>query len=230
MFQERFDRYVAILKGEAPAGSFTPQDAADEAWYFFWIERPKLRPYALKIMESGIFHRGGLSALQDGHVLTGGKSHYPIEDLLGFVSELTLLFYGQLERFARDNFLEEVKQRWARLREELDFFCICIKLRIAAGNQMTARKQKEVDRVRERLEEWGREYMAELEQTRHLPESLRLKEVKTILREWALKIFTKNLPGVPKDTISRRCAELLTMLGIPTKKETLRKTLTRHRA
>jgi hypothetical protein len=49
------------------------------------------------------------------------------------------------------------------------------------------------------------------------------------IRTEALKIYSKHLPGIPDDTISKRCAELLTKIGIDVKKETLRKRLTRSK-
>lgn len=222
--QKQFDELLSLVKGIDPK---TDQNAFCARWLKDIFNTTsetveKIAPYAFRVMGSRIFHRGGLNALQDGHILTGGKSHYPIGNLPGFVFDLALLFSTLLEEISVDELQKEAEQEWERLLEDFNFISGRIKATKIA-------KKKEIAEVRTRLEEWQKSEMEKMMRlTCQSYDPIKLKKVTPILQEEALKIFVKHLPGDRMDTIrSKRCADLLKTFGIPTKKETLRKRLTR---
>ncbi len=159
----------------------------------------KLRPVALKVMESGIYWEGGLKTS-----FTPYESH-PIPDLTQFIYELSELLY-----------MYEAFLKWRPEREEyyfskgieyLDTFSIGVRMfkgRRAAQRYETALRN---------LKDLVKEIMAKPD----LPS----KQSRSDLKQEVVDIFRKHIQA-PHITLSERISELLTVFDISTTPEGIR--------
>lgn len=218
MSKERFDKFLTFLSNPEYQGTSLLGRHPDFEDILKQIGSGYVReiaPFALMIMKSRIFHNGGLSALQEGNILTRGKSNYSIKNLEKFVWDLATNLWLVMEKAGPKNMRRDIAQRFTCMFQDLDFLNASISV---------VAKRREIEKIRAKLEEWRKIFMIKLSLTDF---TVFTGFTKQRIKNDFFKIFVRHLTDIPEDTISKRCAELLTGLGIATKKETIRKRLIR---
>jgi len=167
-----------------------------------------IAPTTIKIMESGIFHKGGLKGAP--LVLGGGdyESFY-IKEVGPFVFKLAFLIDWSL-RFADSAHMEEqVKKGFDDIQSRLSGLVYLVRRVKGPG------KGKQLERAVQRLKDLEQKTMAI--KTKPRPKPYEIKKA-------VARLFLKSVEG-PKDLLMERAAELLNQFDISATPEGMREIL-----
>lgn len=201
--EERFNQLLARLKNNEPVYTGEPGHISA---FMRPAPTPRLRVWAIKIMESPMFYQGGLRGKD---LPVAGKKRcksLPIPDLESFV----MLLASDLEKNAAGKL--GVVDLKASLDRVLQDFEEVISLAFVASDHLVKKRilaaRKKLYQLRQRI-----------------PPHYRVPDLIELVR-LRLQAF---VPGVKVAEISRATELLLTHLGMPVKRETARRRVYREK-